>query len=325
MNSTDIIYILLALLAFYIAVDFIFVRPKAIKEEAKNIMKELRKNRPIKDIWNPDSIAIVMLIDNDSFEKAIFTIASIRKIGCNLPIWVDTDNLHDRNIDILKKYRVTVSKKGYSRDEAIIASPYRQILYITPGVVFLQNPINLFNNGVYRQTGTIFWRSASQGWGSATTINIIRKLIPYDIPDNPILMKQATKCCDPRVLVIDKSWHLKGLGKLSVLKSCEQLPEAESIWVSFELAKESYYFIEDSININSTDIFRIDGKNVWMQIDSAEQLDMNDIKETPLDYFKRSFEQGKDFSIKPRNGLDENTKNILNLYRKLHHDLETIL
>jgi hypothetical protein len=323
MNSlctTDIIYILLALLAFYILTDMIWLRPKIIKEESTKIIKSLKKSKELKNIWKNDSMGIVMNINSEDFEQAVFTIACLKRIGSNLPIWASC-NITDKQKKILKSMNVAISKE-LTQADTIISSPFRQILYVSPGVVFFKNPIVLFNNGHYTKTGCLLWKTPNFGISGTS---IIRKIIPYNIPDNPILMKQGSKCCDSRVLLLDKAWHLKGLGKLSVLKNFDNISFPELYWISFELAEEDYHFIDDNTNINGMDAFKADNNLIWIDVQEIDKLDIDISMESPLNYFKRSFQEGEEFNYKPKMELSMEDKEILNEFRKVDHHLKEIL
>jgi hypothetical protein len=321
LNSTDIFYILLGLLAFYILIDMVWLRPKIVKEESTKIIKSLKCSKELKNIWKNDSIGIVMNIDSDNFHQAVFTVACLKRIGCNLPIWASCESLTDRQKKILKDMKVVVSKE-LSQADSVISAPFRQILYVSPGVVFFKNPVNLLNNGHYTKTGCLFWKTPNFGISGTS---IIRKIIPYNIPDNPILMKQGSKCSDSRVFLIDKAWHLKGLGKLSVLKSFDNISFPELYWISFELAGEDYHFIDDNTNINGMDAFKAENELCWIDVQDVDKLDIDISMESPLNYFKRSFQEGENFNYKPKIELSLEDKEILNEYRKVDHHLKEIL
>lgn len=317
-TTKDVIYILLAILTFYILIDFIWLKPKIQRSESRDIIKRLKNSKDIKDVWNKNSKGIIMNLDNDTFESGLFSIACLKKVGCNLPITISGD-FNDHNKKILKSMNIKIIEST-SQIDLIISSQYREILYISPGVIFLDNPINLFVNNVYNQTGAIFWKTGNTGFVSST---LIRQIIPYNIPDNPILMKNGNKCQDPRVMLIDKAWHLKGLGKANVLKH-EHVDQSEIFWIAFELAGEPYHFYTSGEGINGMDSFNIDNNLCWMVVTDTEKLDVN-TGDSPLDYFRKNFQETNGIKIPKKEILNESQKNLLNEYRKVDFHIKEIV
>lgn len=324
LKITDIVYIMLALLFFYILIDYAWLKPKIQQSESRDIIKRLKKSKDVKNVWNPKSIGIAMNIDNDNFERGLFTIACLKKIGCNLPIYVSGD-LDDKYAKILKSMRVNLTD-NISQIDTIINSPFRQVLYISPGIIFLDNPLKLFNDKNYAETGTLFWKTGKSG---SIGSDLIRKIIPYNIPNNPILMKTGGKCQESKVILLDKSWHLKGLGKMNVLKH-ENITQSEIYWISLELAGESYHFYDAGEIINGMESYKDDNSIIWLDVHDVEKLDLQTKAESPLDYFRKTFSEASDSNsgvnkIFNKEIITPEQKMLMNEYRKVDFHVKEIV
>jgi hypothetical protein len=295
----EIIYILLTFLSLYILLDVIWIRPRAMRSESIEIIKELKNLKPVKN--NYKGVGIVINIDSDSFENAVFTIVSLKKIGNTLPIWASVDSITDEQKIILKKMNVVISKH-YSVPESILISPYKEILVISPGVIFFKDPVELFNRSDYQQTGALFWC-----YEGLAANSFVKKIIPYMIPDNPVIMNSSIS--DTNLMVINKEYHLKGLSILNHMKEYEAVEINEIYWISFELASEPYIFYDDYVNYNGLKIY----SELWSRVDNPDMLNEN--TESPLEYFRKSFSEN------PSELLNNTQKNLLNIYRKIYHDL----
>jgi hypothetical protein len=267
------IYIVLFLLSFYILLDVVFFRPRAAKEKSIEIMKKVKNVKPVNRNYN--NTGIVMISDSDNSTNCLLTVTALRKIGCNLDIIIygESDQRLSKYAKLDKKCTMT---------EAIINSPFSEILYIEPGVLFLENPSTIFSNEEYQKTGALFWKENFN-------LNIVKNIVPYI---------ESNKKTINSFFVINKNKHLKGLSVMSSLKNYD-IPESELCWISFELALEPYHFIESSdYNYNGLKIH-----SLFFQIDSPEQLDNT----TPsiIQYFKNF------------NDDSSKLKNIFNMYRKL--------
>jgi len=328
MELTDAIYILLGFLVFIILFDLIVWKPNSLKRESEKLKKELKKaNKPIQKKWRYQK-GIVMKTESPIFFDTLFSIFCLRRVGCNLPIYVVGD-LDDKQRGILKSVKNLKYEEGYySQASAVIYSPFKEIIYVNPGTIFFYNPEHLFNENEYKSTGTIFWRSPKKQIWSSGLQNLIRTLIVYQVDNNPILTKSGGHCCDSRVMVINKEAHKIGLHKLIYLENSEAFSNdlSECFWISFELANEPYYFVEDPKKSVGGDLFLDSYKSpCWIQVDpnNPESLDIksySNFSDTPINYFKKTFND--EHNTKLETDLNKEQMWLLNEYRKIIHDLE---
>lgn len=328
MELIDVIYILLGFLVFFIIFDLTVWRPNVLKRESETLRKELKKaNKPMKKVWKRTR-GIVMQTESPIFLDTLFTIFCLRRINCNLPIYIVGDSLKEKEITVLKSIKNLKFEPGYfTVSSAIINSPFKETLFITPGTVFFYNPENLFQNRNYNETGALFWRSPKkQIWGNSLQ-NFIRSLVSYQIDHNPILTKSGGHCCDGRTMVINKEIHRIGLNKLGLLENSDAFnnnPD-ECFWIAFELSKEPYYFIENPKKCSGGDLFLDDNGSVcWLVTDphSPDSLDIksySNFADTPINYFKKSFNNENNMKLETELTKEETW--LLNEYRKIIHDL----
>lgn len=297
-NTTNTIYIILTILIVLLVIDNLVLKPKIDKTDTKNIIEKIKKAKPIKNNYKGKGIAVEF---TDDYISNVFTVFSLRKVT-NLPITCYYKD--EENLSIFKKMKDITLKESTFQAENVLNSSYNEIIYIMSGVIFFVSPEYLFQNSDYQETGTVFWKCKT----TRISNSLIKNLISYDIAENPILMKKSGNFTVPYLFVINKTSHINGLSVLNAIKDIDQIDDEEKYWVSFELANEDYYYIDNYKTINGADCYFIKDNLFWIYSSSPEDLDTNYV--SPIDYFKNN---NKPFT-------DEQQETI-NYYKKIYHDL----
>lgn len=264
-----IMYWMIGILLTLFIIDYFWYKPIRENKNTDKIIKNLRrKNKEFRHVL-PKAIGkgIVICVGADDIYNVKLLITTLRKNNCQLPILIcyAGDELSDGDFkDLSALPGVTLSALGPKLDiplellrgpqiraYALIHSPFQETLMIAPDVLFFTNPEYLFSDPNYINSGAMFWRDKKQ-WGimKQKTYDWVRRLIPYRKGDNRILDKKSADWQSGDLLLLNKANHLKTLENLWVLTNewdtvYSYLPgDKECYWISAELAKEPYYFVD---------------------------------------------------------------------------------
>lgn len=272
-NTDDLltmVYWVLGILIVMFIIDWFWLKPFQEYKQTDRIIQRLRqKNRVFYQTfpkYHPGR-GIVTVIDDTNVLHGALLIVTLRRLLCKLPILVCyiADSLEDQNkkfletlpnvacMELSSKLDMPVEtiRGPQARVYSLIYSPFEEVMLLEPDLLFLKNPEYLFQDTLYRQSGTLFWKDRKlKSYWDKKVFDWVRRFIPYRKGDNQILDKKSGNYQSKDILLLNKSTHKKLLEKLWVLtKEWEivynYLPgDKESYWMAAELAKEDYAFVD---------------------------------------------------------------------------------
>lgn len=228
-----------------LVIDHVFLKKIFINSRIKTITNEFRSKSKIK--VKGQGRGIVIPVKQADIDKALLLISIL---GTEVPITITAT----QNNEIFTRAIIFSEITEEQLDiHSLINSPYMETILLQPDILFFnagsESVFDLFNNEIYQQTGTLFWKDPLNPETSSLrqySINLIKDLIPYEIPDNPITNRSSTSFQAEGIIVFDKSNHPKTLHYLSILNDPEIIKSLgshkELYWIATELAQEPYGF-----------------------------------------------------------------------------------
>ncbi|KAI9347400.1 mannosyltransferase putative-domain-containing protein [Zopfochytrium polystomum] len=124
----------------------------------------------------PGSRGIVFTGPGKTVQAAIMAVSFLRRSGCQLPVEYAylADELTSHDVHRLRSFNITprnfLSKRissyewtpselrfGASKVDAIITSPFEEVMYLDADVFVLRDPSYLFETNAFRKFGALFW------------------------------------------------------------------------------------------------------------------------------------------------------------------------
>ncbi len=199
-----------------------------------------------------------MAVGNGHVKLATFVIKSIRLLGCTLPIEVwhigegdlsqssqaalaDLGDVSVRDITRVFNQSI-VGLRGWDvKPYSILASRFREVIFVDADAVFLRNPELLLQDPMYKETGTLFYYDRRTLFGGDDEhLNFVKTLVP-DPPSptllrNGMYMKKTVHFQESGVVVIDKLRHLEGL-----LGTCKMNEREAREKVTYKIVRLVYF------------------------------------------------------------------------------------
>lgn len=215
---------------------------------------------------------IVMTTNEKYALLALNCIKALRLIGCNYPIeiffngntdlpqiWVDKfASLKEvKVIDISEVFELKpLNIDSWAiKSFALFASSFLEAILVDADAVILQNPMTLFDNHGYNQTGTLLFKDRTMfGYSSKNAKEWLDNLIPAGVSepckDTTIYQRKGNYQLKTGLMLMDKSRHFYGLLTACLLngKGISDKMHAyvngdkEMFWIGMELAGEPFYF-----------------------------------------------------------------------------------
>lgn len=217
---------------------------------------------------------IVMTVGDFYFPYAVHNIKILRSLGCDLPIEIfhgGKDDLSEDKKEYFEKidgvkviniYTIYDSEKiilqGYDyKAFSIVASSFKEVLFIDADVVFLTNPSSLFETEEYKKKSAIFFhdrfinfRSAGEAW--LNTFMPKGREYSLQVKNSPFWKKESRFLLESGVMVFNKENHWFGLLmalKLNTGDGKKQMGrhtygDKETFWIALELMGEDYHYYD---------------------------------------------------------------------------------
>ncbi|OUM64547.1 glycosyltransferase family 71 protein, partial [Piromyces sp. E2] len=214
---------------------------------------------------------LVISTGNKHFKLARSTIDALRNIiHSKIPIEViyygDKD-LSKENRKILTKYKNvyitdissyfdsnSINIVGWAiKPFAILASRFEEVILIDADVMYLQDPLDLFDDPVYIEKGTLFFRDRTLFPGTNPAVQWVKSWMIDPLPETKALRfwnEISQHEMESSTVVINKTKNIVGL--LSVCKLNEGRirtnavykyvhGDKETFWMGFDMARQHYY------------------------------------------------------------------------------------
>jgi len=227
-------------------------------------------------IQSSEGRGIVLLSRPKEFGATQKILDNLRHVlRTNLPVHVfyfGKNGLSEKNIEILRQYNlVTFSDLSYYFDWSLningfgmkpfslLASPFEETILLDQGVVFLQDPEELFGHEGYRRTGSLFLRATTvkvtrEEGGEKSGIQWLKSWLTDPLPETKGLryyQGRTSQEMDSSTIVLHKTKTIQGLLATCTLngfrirrKILENSMEGihESFWIGFDMARQPYSF-----------------------------------------------------------------------------------
>jgi len=214
---------------------------------------------------------IVLCTGNNYFNLARSTIDTLRHVlNSKLPIEVfynGENDLSAENREFLKEFEnIYVSDITTYFDNSIIdisswaikpfsilASRFEEVILIDADALYLRDPIELFKEKGYQETGTLFFRDRTLFPGTNSASKWLKSWMVDPLPETKELRfwnEQTEHEMESSTVVIHKTKTLLGL--LNVCKLNEKAirqdvvyrkvyGDKETYWIGFDMARQHYY------------------------------------------------------------------------------------
>lgn len=324
MNNKDLLYIVIVIVLAWLIVDNLIMYHF---NGYSQLRKSLKNSGKMKGKWK--NSGIVTTVTDSTVPNVIFTVNCLRFWGINnSQIFIGYSDLDYKNINIIKKLgvkcgcvsdKLNFPKSSVINDRltafSIIASPYKNVLFISPNTVFLQDPRNLLNGN------NIFWKTKQKkSISDYKNRSFVTSLINYKRENNPILNGESGICQNPNVMCMYKTSTL--MKKLFILAKEE--PNPEIYWMACELNKDTYDLIDEVGTIDSELLFMDHGNPLFLTCNPDKLKDYNNFtfgkQENPFEYFQKTLTGEKINTIHNKNNLNNEEKEILNNFAEIWHD-----
>ncbi|KAJ3402056.1 ATP binding domain 4 [Chytriomyces hyalinus] len=122
------------------------------------------------------SRGVVLMGNGKSVRMALMAVHMLRATGCSLPVEYAylRNELKQSHLDLLAANNITARdywtpeiesfkwsknslRLGAPKVDAILSSPFQQLLFLDPDVMPLRDPTYLFETNQFRKTGALFW------------------------------------------------------------------------------------------------------------------------------------------------------------------------
>ena len=213
---------------------------------------------------------LVLCTGDLHFKFARSTIDTLRNvIHTSLPIEIfynGEEDLSESNREILREYQdvyVTdissyfdnsiIEISGWAiKPFAILASRFEEVILIDADVVYLRDPIELFEDQGYSEKGTLFFRDRTLFPGSNPGLDWLKSWMVHPLPETKTLRfwnEASMHEMESSTVVIHKTRNLLGL--LSTCKLNERqirddvvyqyvYGDKETFWIGFDIARQHY-------------------------------------------------------------------------------------
>jgi hypothetical protein len=261
---------------------------------------KLAQANPLKLSLIPTYGFLTIASDNTILDTLI-TIISIRKYS-QLPIIIGYTFLSDINLNYIKGFNnITTVYIKISNIKLIpyliITSTLSKVIYINPGIILLNNPDKYFNTNI----DLLFFKDIQSKRLTTKLSDWIKKLIPYNIPNNTIINLTSNSYQTNDIIYINKLTTNSFLTTLWILIESD-VPfsylknDKEIYWIAAELSNTKYIFNDYFLVNDNTKAYNDIIKNEFIAI-----------------RFKHNIEYKKNIS--------ENITLLINNYKYIYHDL----
>ncbi|KAI9366179.1 mannosyltransferase putative-domain-containing protein [Zopfochytrium polystomum] len=145
------------------------------KEMWKRFVAETKPYDPKFLGITPGSRGVVITGPGNRIKYAVLTANLLRQTGCTLPIQFSylKGQVSNEDLKLIQEHNITavdftpaVSAYNWGEREvslggpkvdAILASPFEQVLFLDPDVQVLENPEYLFETATFKKNGALFW------------------------------------------------------------------------------------------------------------------------------------------------------------------------
>jgi hypothetical protein len=266
--NMSIIYFLVIFFIVLFLIDLLFIKPKIQLSKTEELLGKFKyKNHTFYNSLPkfPNDRGIITTVTDSTVLNCGLMIMTLNTLQSTLPviIYYLQDEITEKNILFLNSLKnakcVNLAKIvglpiNILRAKEIFATiycPFKQVLIVDPMVVFLNNPIYLFGDTTFQQTGALFWKDPKIKVPFESKIfKWMETILPFKSKNNRILNKECGTFASKSLTLLDKEKHLPLLEKVWLF--CQE-PELlldslgstkELFWIAAEIAKEPYSFIE---------------------------------------------------------------------------------
>jgi len=218
---------------------------------------------------------IVVCTGDYHFKYTRSTIDILRNIiNCTLPIEVFYNGYNDlsrENQDILRKFDnvyVNDISKYYNNDivnatgwaikpYAILASRFEEVILIDADVIYIRDPVELFEEKGYLDRGTLFFRDRSLLLGENNGTRWLKQWMSDPLPETKELRfwkEESYHEMESSTVVMHKTKTLLGLLNTCKLNEYRYRQDVvykmvygdkETFWMGFDMARQHYYMSPD--------------------------------------------------------------------------------
>lgn len=221
-----------------------------------------------------NSKGIVMTVGNFYFPYAVHNIKILRSLGCDLPIEIfhgGESDLSKDKLEHLQSFKDVNVYNIYSRYDgekivlekydykafSIVASSFKEVLFVDADVVFLTDPSSMFSDDEYLKSGALFFHDRFLNFGTSGE-RWLRSLMPagrefsQKAKDGPFWRKKSRFQLESGTMLFNKEKHWFGLlmtlklntgdGKMQM--SRQTYGDKETFWIALELAGEDYGYYD---------------------------------------------------------------------------------
>ncbi|KAI9338002.1 mannosyltransferase putative-domain-containing protein [Obelidium mucronatum] len=210
---------------------------------------------------------IVLTFGNGGFEQGLLNIMHIRKnLNCYLPVQVFYNGLQDldqekaealNRIDGVSTKNlqevfggIAEDRNFHSKPYAILASSFKEVIYIDDDVVLFQNPERLLEDSrIFQKYGSLFFKGRSYDFGNSKWVRWFIKSPSFEANKTGRYFRDLSKDeMDASLMLFDKSKISIVHGLLSAchlnLREVREvfLGDKETYWLAFELLRVPYKF-----------------------------------------------------------------------------------
>lgn len=215
---------------------------------------------------------IVICTGNVYFRLAVHLIKQLRYHKCTLPVAI----FHNGDADLSRKKQRYFTKKmanvltvdistvfknergvqGWDmKPFAVLFSPFKETLLMDADTVLLADPMQLFEDVEYRETGALFFkdRSLNRLWSDDFFVRIFPWPHSLQLTGNALSRRHSQHQQESGMVLIDKSRHLYGMLMVCLLNMPWQRNKGtikdfihgdkETFWMGLELMQEPYSFM----------------------------------------------------------------------------------
>ncbi|KAI8909091.1 mannosyltransferase putative-domain-containing protein [Gorgonomyces haynaldii] len=255
--------------------------PHDHQESAKAIMSKIEQstlldwleNKSLSDLYKTfHGRGIVVPLHDKYFYHAYAALLSIRSVHkSNIPIYV----MHLGETDLSQHYRQELVQniehlqiidlwdifpphkvhfEGWSAKPAmLLAAPCLECILMDSDVWFTKNPVTLFDQSIYRNTGMLLFKDRTvidgfhrQEW----ILSLIPSTFHHKIADYRMIKRGASHEAESGVVVINKAKRFVGMIGVAYLNTAPVVPESyrdflgdkETFWQGMAMLEEDYGF-----------------------------------------------------------------------------------
>lgn len=234
----------------------------------------LKKHKSLQELYGSyGGKGIVMSLGSKYVKLAVHAIKAFRKLGCQLPFQIfynGQEDLDQKSIDYLKTLKdvivsdindyfdvIQLNIHGWDlKPFAMLASSFAEVLLIDADAVFVQNPLVLFEDPGYLETGTLFFHDRTMGGYTNENITFwMDTFLPQPLSEKLRSSRLYTRVTnyeqESGVVLINKKERFMGMLATCRMNCPEEKNvlhrythgDKESFYLGMEMAQEPYYFV----------------------------------------------------------------------------------